>query len=123
MFGKFWKCSRDRKLLPDTEPTEDLIQHRLVDCFAGYFSDGTERGAAVHGDVTTVVSVLKDMKSKGKGVIGMKILGAGQLSDKADECLQYALASDVVDCFTIGAKNLDELNKLIRQIPAASTRG
>lgn len=50
MFGKFWKCSRDRKLLPDTEPTEDLIQHRLVDCFAGYFSDGMERGAEVDGE-------------------------------------------------------------------------
>lgn len=80
-------------------------------------------GAVMDADVNTVVSVLREMKSKGKGVIGMKILGAGQLIGKADECLQYALASDVVDCFTIGVKNLDELTKLNGQIPAASTRG
>lgn len=80
-------------------------------------------GVAMDADPNTVIPVLKEMKGKGKGIIGMKILGAGQLAGKADECLQYALASEVVDCFTIGAKNVGELNDLIRRIPAASTRG
>jgi aryl-alcohol dehydrogenase-like predicted oxidoreductase len=80
-------------------------------------------GAVMDADVNTVVGVLKEMKAKGKGIIGMKIFGAGQLSGKADECLQYALASQVVDCFTIGAKNLEEFNKLTKQITTASTRG
>ncbi|MDZ7639937.1 MAG: aldo/keto reductase [Bryobacterales bacterium] len=80
-------------------------------------------GAVMDADVPTVLGVLKEMKSKGKGIIGMKIFGAGQLSAKADECLQYALASEVVDCFTIGAKNIEEFSKLTKQIPAASTRG
>ena len=80
-------------------------------------------GVAMDADPKTVVSVLKEMKAKGKGIIGMKILGAGQLVSKAEECLQYALASDVVDCFTIGTKSLDEFNTLLRRIPAASTRG
>jgi predicted aldo/keto reductase-like oxidoreductase len=71
-----------------------------------------------------VQGVLKQMKASGKGVIGMKILGAGQLRDKADECLQYALAhSGLLDCFTIGAESQDELADLIRRIPAASVRG
>ena len=70
-----------------------------------------------------VLGVLKQMKSSGKGVIGMKILGAGQLANRVDECLQYALAnSGTVDCFTIGAESQDQLADLIRKIPAASAR-
>ena len=66
---------------------------------------------------------LKEMKAKGKGVIGMKIFGAGELTSKVDECLQYALSNGVVDCFTIGTKNINELSSLTKQITAASTRG
>ena len=69
-----------------------------------------------------VLAVLRDMKAKGKGVIGMKILGAGRLRNRADECLQYALALDCVDCFTIGAESIAEFTDLTRKIPAASVR-
>jgi hypothetical protein len=62
------------------------------------------------------------MKAKGKGVIGMKILGAGQLRNRVDEALQYALAQDVLDCFTIGAENRRELTDLVGRIPEASVR-
>jgi hypothetical protein len=63
------------------------------------------------------------MKASGKGIIGMKIFGAGRLRNKADECLQYALALDCVDCFTIGSESLAEFNDLVRRVPAASVRG
>lgn len=63
------------------------------------------------------------MKAKGKGVIGMKILGAGRLRDKADECLEFALSLDCVDCFTIGAESRGEMQDLLKKIPAASVRG
>lgn len=74
-------------------------------------------------DPAVVLRVLRQMKAKGKGVIGMKILGAGQLRNKADECLQYALALDCVDCFTIGVESRDEMQQLLTKIPAASVRG
>lgn len=80
-------------------------------------------GARMDADVPTVVKVLKDMKSKGKGVIGMKIFGGGSLRDKTDEMLQYALAQDYLDCFTIGSENIDEFKDLTKKIPAASVRG
>jgi aryl-alcohol dehydrogenase-like predicted oxidoreductase len=80
-------------------------------------------GAAMDADPATVYGVLKQMKAAGKGVIGMKILGAGKLRDKADEALQYALAQDVIDCFTIGSESRAELEDLCRKIPAASVRG
>lgn len=75
------------------------------------------------GTVDEVVSVLKKMKSQGKGIIGMKIFGAGQLIDKADECLQYALAQEFIDCFTIGQEGFDETKDLITRIPVSSVRG
>ena len=70
-----------------------------------------------------VLSVLKEMKDAGKGIIGMKIFGAGALRNRTDECLQYALAQNVVDCFTIGCESIDEFKQLTTKIPAAGTRG
>lgn len=80
-------------------------------------------GVAMDADPATVLGVLKQMKASGKGIIGMKILGAGKLRGKADECLQYALAQDVVDCFTIGSESRAEMLDLAKKIPAASVRG
>ncbi len=78
---------------------------------------------AMDAEPNTVISVLREMKAAGKGVIGMKILGAGRLRNRADECLQYALALDCVDCFTIGAESRAEMLDLVKKIPAASVRG
>jgi aryl-alcohol dehydrogenase-like predicted oxidoreductase len=80
-------------------------------------------GVAMDADPATVLGVLKQMKAKGKGIIGMKILGAGKLRGKADECLQFALAQEVVDCFTIGSESREEMLDLTKRIPAASVRG
>jgi aryl-alcohol dehydrogenase-like predicted oxidoreductase len=74
-------------------------------------------------DPKTVTGVLRQMKASSKGVIGMKILGAGGLRSKPDEALQYALALDCIDCFTIGSENRGEFQDLVKRIPAASTRG
>ena len=79
--------------------------------------------AYMDADPATVLAVLKQMKAAGKGVIGMKILGAGKLRDRADEALQFALAQNVVDCFTIGSESREEMEDLLRKIPAASVRG
>ncbi len=79
-------------------------------------------GASMDADAATVLPVLREMKAAGKGVIGMKILGAGKLRDKADECFQWALAQDCVDCFTLGMENAAEFSRTIKQVPAASVR-
>jgi aryl-alcohol dehydrogenase-like predicted oxidoreductase len=78
---------------------------------------------AMDADPQTVIGVLRQMKAAGKGVIGMKILGAGKLRNKVDESLQFALALDCVDCFTIGSESRAEMLDLVKKIPAASTRG
>ena len=80
-------------------------------------------GVIMDADVPTVEKVLKKMHDDGKGVVGMKILGAGRLVDKRDECLRYVLGLDFVDAFTIGQQSRDEMLDLIDRIPAASIVG
>ena len=80
-------------------------------------------GVAMDAKPDVVISVLREMKAAGKGIIGMKILGAGKLRDRTDECLQFALSLDCVDCFTIGSESRGELADLVKKIPAAAVRG
>jgi aryl-alcohol dehydrogenase-like predicted oxidoreductase len=73
-------------------------------------------------DPQTIIALLRTMKQRGKGVIGMKIFGAGALVNRRDEMLQFALAQDVLDCFTIGCESPEQFQDLLKRIPAASTR-
>jgi aryl-alcohol dehydrogenase-like predicted oxidoreductase len=76
-------------------------------------------GAYMDSDPDTVVSVLREMRAAGKGVIGMKILGQGELRNRQDEALRYALSLNLLDAFTIGAESKAEQEDLIRRIAAA----
>ncbi len=82
-------------------------------------------GVVMDADPATVLGVLREMKAAGKGVIGMKILGAGQLRGRVDEALRYALSlsQDCVDCFTIGSESAAEFVDLTKRIAAAGGRG
>jgi aryl-alcohol dehydrogenase-like predicted oxidoreductase len=77
-------------------------------------------GSHMDADPDTVVSVLREMKAAGKGIVGMKILGQGDLRGRQDEALKYALSLGVLDAFTIGAENKTEQEDLIRRIAAAA---
>ena len=77
---------------------------------------------AMDAEVDTVIGVLRQMKAAGKGVIGMKILGAGRLRTEVDKSLQFALSLDCVDAFTIGSEGREEMMDLVKKIPAASVR-
>jgi aryl-alcohol dehydrogenase-like predicted oxidoreductase len=76
-------------------------------------------GAVMDADSATVIGVLKEMKASGKGIVGMKILGAGALRKRQDEGIKYALSLGLLDAFTIGAENRSEQEDLIRRIAAA----
>jgi len=76
-------------------------------------------GSHMDGSPQEVVSVLKEMKAAGKGVIGMKILGQGDLHGRVDDALRYALSLGVLDAFTIGAESRTEQEDLIRRVAAA----
>lgn len=76
-------------------------------------------GAFMDAEPDTVVSVLREMKSSGKAVIGMKILGQGTLRNRQDEALRFALGLGILDAFTIGAESIAEQNDLAKRIAAA----
>jgi aryl-alcohol dehydrogenase-like predicted oxidoreductase len=76
-------------------------------------------GSHMDDDPATVVSVLREMKAAGKAVVGMKILGQGDMRTRQDEALNYALSLNLLDAFTIGAESKFEQEDLIRRIAAA----
>src|SRR6184192_241361 len=76
-------------------------------------------GAFMDSDPGTVISVIREMRAAGKGIIGMKILGQGELRHRQDEALNFALGLNLLDAFTIGAESQSEQEDLIRRIAAA----
>jgi aryl-alcohol dehydrogenase-like predicted oxidoreductase len=76
-------------------------------------------GAYMDSHPDTVVSFIREMRAAGKGVIGMKILGQGELRHRQDEALKFALGLNLLDAFTIGAESQSEQEDLIRRIAAA----
>jgi aryl-alcohol dehydrogenase-like predicted oxidoreductase len=73
-------------------------------------------GAIMDSDPATVLAVLRQMKAAGKGVIGMKVLGAGQLVGRIDEAARFAMSLDCVDCFTVGFESRDQVNGMMRRM-------
>ena len=76
-------------------------------------------GSHMDASPQEVVSVLHEMKAAGKGIIGMKILGQGDLRGRVDDAIRYALSLGVLDAFTIGAESKTEQQDLMRSVAAA----
>src|SRR5213080_965978 len=76
-------------------------------------------GAYMDAAPDTVVSVMREMRANGHAIVGMKILGQGELRNRQDEALRYALSLDLLDAFTIGAESKFEQEDLVRRIAQA----
>ncbi len=76
-------------------------------------------GSNMDADPDTVIGVIKQMRTQGKAIVGMKILGQGDLRDKPSEAIRYALSTGVLDAFTIGAESQKEQNDLVKRVAAA----
>jgi 1-deoxyxylulose-5-phosphate synthase len=76
--------------------------------------------AGLHMDSapSTVIPVLREMKAAGKAVIGMKILGEGQLANQLDMAVKHAVDLDALDAFTIGFTNQGHLDQVVQKIVA-----
>lgn len=77
-------------------------------------------GSHMDAEPETVIDVLHQMRASGKAIVGMKILGQGDLRTRPDEALKYALSLGVLDAFTIGAESKTEQQDLIRRIELAA---
>jgi 1-deoxyxylulose-5-phosphate synthase len=76
-------------------------------------------GAYMDAAPDTVVSLIREMRAAGKAIVGMKILGQGELRHRQDEALNFALGLNLLDAFTIGAESQSEQEDLVRRIAAA----
>ena len=76
-------------------------------------------GSHMDADPETVVSVIKEMRGAGKGIVGMKILGQGDLRERQNEAIRYALGLGLLDAFTIGAESVAEQKDLMQRIANA----
>jgi aryl-alcohol dehydrogenase-like predicted oxidoreductase len=73
-------------------------------------------GILMDADPATVISVLTSMKASGKGVVGMKILGEGQLAGQLDRAIEHAVRLDCLDGFTIGFTSQAQLDEVAAKI-------
>nr|MDQ2647011.1 aldo/keto reductase [Myxococcota bacterium] len=73
-------------------------------------------GVIMDSDPATVISVLREMKAAGKGVIGMKILGEGRLANQLDTAIKHAVDLDAIDAFTIGFTSQSQLDEVVGKI-------
>jgi aryl-alcohol dehydrogenase-like predicted oxidoreductase len=64
-----------------------------------------------------VASVLEEMHSAGKGVIGMKILGEGQINtpERKDASLRYVLGLGTVNAFIIGFQSTEQVDDILKR--------
>ncbi len=77
-------------------------------------------GSHMDADPDTVAGVVREMRAVGKGIVGMKVLGQGDLRTRQDEALKYALGLGLLDAFTIGAESRAEQEDVIQRIAAAA---
>jgi len=64
-----------------------------------------------------VASVLEEMHTAGKGVVGMKILGEGRIvtPERIDDSLRYVLGLGTVDAFVIGFEKTEQIDDIIKR--------
>jgi len=75
-------------------------------------------GAKMDGPPEKVMPVLKQAHDLGKGVIGMKIFGCGDLLKESErqKSLEFVWGSGNVDCMTIGIENAAQADDNIARI-------
>ena len=89
----------------------------------GHHIDGPEESVwndNIH-DVDPVVTQLKEMKAKGRGVIGMKIIGNGEFVNAEDreKSIRFAMSRSEIDSVVIGFKSRAEIDEAIQRINSA----
>jgi predicted aldo/keto reductase-like oxidoreductase len=68
--------------------------------------------AGLHMDASPeeVIPVLERMHRRGKGVYGMKVMGAGQLGHDPTRAIRYALDLECLDAIVIGMEDEEQID-------------
>ncbi|MGO9272077.1 MAG: aldo/keto reductase [Terriglobia bacterium] len=73
------------------------------------------------GNVSEVVTHVKQVRKEGMGVISMKLVGEGAFTTREDRqaAMRYAFKRAGVDCVTVGYKNTAEIDEAIENLNLA----
>lgn len=76
------------------------------------------RGAHMDADVETARALFQKMRGKGQGMIGMKVVGQGDLLNggrrfSPTECFRFQVESGVVDAFVVGVEATSHVDELL----------
>ncbi len=95
-----------------THPWTDVVLARI---------NNVGKQAAMDASVEEVSPVLKQARADGKTILGMKIFGAGALTqpDQKDASLKYVWDNGLVDAITIGMLSPQEIDDTIERMNKA----
>jgi aryl-alcohol dehydrogenase-like predicted oxidoreductase len=82
-------------------------------------------GISMDGEPDVVVPVLNDIHAAGKGVVGMKLIGAGKFRDsdiKRNYAVEFVLNLRSVDTMVVGFENLAETDDFAARVKTAIRR-
>ncbi|MGC8830124.1 MAG: aldo/keto reductase [Verrucomicrobiia bacterium] len=88
----------------------------------GKHIDGLEQTWNKPGnDINPVLEQIKAMRAKGRGIIGMKIIGNGDFTNPEDreKSIRFAMATKEVDAIVIGFKSRAEIDEAIERMNRA----
>ncbi|HEX8237165.1 MAG TPA: aldo/keto reductase [Abditibacteriaceae bacterium] len=76
------------------------------------------RGKRMDADVKTAGALFQKMRAKGQGMIGMKVVGQGDIVNgrnalSPEACCRFQVESGVVDAFVVGVENTKQLDQIL----------
>jgi len=76
-------------------------------------------------EVAPVLSEIKTIRAKGRGIIGMKIIGNGEFVDEAEreKSIRFAMSLPELDAVVIGFKNRAEIDEAVQRMNRALAEG
>jgi 1-deoxyxylulose-5-phosphate synthase len=103
-------------------PSDEWLQVAMIRVnHKGNHMDAEDYNTAGLGNVDEVVQHVKQAKSKGLGVISMKLVGEGAFTQRADRqaAMRFAFRHAGVDAVTVGYKNTQEIDEAIENLNLA----
>ncbi len=87
----------------------------------GTMMDAEDYNTREAGDVSEVVTHVKQVRKEGMGVISMKLVGEGRFTAREDRqaAMKFAFRNAGVDCVTVGYKNTAEIDEAIENVNLA----
>jgi len=73
-------------------------------------------GVKMDGKADEVVPVLRTARANGKAVLGMKIVGEGELKDRIPESIKFVLGANCVDAINVGFETIADVDGIIGHI-------